>query len=142
LRRKNHSEKDFTSFVLATGHALRRKYGDAVSGTVYQLEYIATLLEMTDKECSMADVIIGYDFLEPWEKIAKGVLAPFVTVFLSLESLGKNIVGRKDRIHDAMVSNLKQFKESTIQKIEEREKALRKKMKRLFKTERDNSCAL
>lgn len=87
-----------------------------------------------DDLADLADAITDYDFLEPWEKVAKGVLTPFATVVLSLDSLGKNIVGRKDRIRDAMASNLRQFKESMICKIEERERTLRETLKRLLKT--------
>ena len=92
-----------------------------------------------DDLADLADAITDYDLLEPWEKVAKGVLTPFATVALSLNSLGKNIVGRKDRIRDAMASNLRQFKKSTICKIEEREKTLRETLKRLLKTKLDNS---
>ena len=91
-----------------------------------------------DDLADLADAITDYDFLEPWEKVAKGVLTPFTTVVLSLDSLGKNIVGRKDRIRDAMASNLRQFKESMICKIEEREKTLRETLKRLLKTKPGN----
>jgi len=287
LRRKSNAGMGFQSFVSETAHALHRKYGDAVAKTVCQLERIAALLDMSDKECAIADIVelkiaaeflgffsgrniadkendkiknaikairdkditsvveltpkriaansksetekfckemerkirevydvdyfgdnrknwnmlehecsgflkklfgeiepqivkselanslrslsimageicewkaelrdtctIGddladladaitdYDLLEPWEKVVKGVLTPFATVVLSLDSLGKNIVGRKDRIRDAMVLNLRRFKESTICKIEEREKILRKTLERLLKTKLDNS---
>ena len=86
-----------------------------------------------DDLADLVDALTDYDSLETWEKFAKGALTPLATVYLTLDSLEKNVVWRKDRVRDAMVSNLRQFKDFIVRKIEEREKALRKTLKSHFK---------